>query len=317
MNRPPKSSSSADGSGAVNGTPAPRWSGRTRGGYWGNWFFVRLVRHLGVRWAYGWLVFVAAYFTLASPKSFRCSRDYLRRVLGPRAAWHWPLLVYRHFFAFGITLLDRLAAIMGDTRMQCRFDGEEQFVEALDRGRGVLLLGSHVGNWEMGAHLLGRLGRPVNLVVLERERDQIRRLFGEALERRQFRLLTTDEHPLRGVPILAALRRGEIVALHGDRSFGTHDLALPFLGGIARFPVGPYLLAAASGAPLFQVFAIREGIGRYRFFTYPAQYLDKRTLREEPEAFRAAVVQYVERLIVVVREHPFQWHNIYPYWEAG
>jgi predicted LPLAT superfamily acyltransferase len=92
---------------------------------------------------------------------------------------------------------------------------------------------------------------------------------------------------------------------------------LPFLGGIARFPVGPYLLAAASGAPLFQVFALREGIGRYRFFTHPAQYLNKRILRKEPEALRAVVVQYVERLTAVVREHPFQWHNIYPYWEAG
>ena len=39
--------------------PAVHWSGRTRGGYFGNWFFVQLIRFMGVRWAYAWLVFVA------------------------------------------------------------------------------------------------------------------------------------------------------------------------------------------------------------------------------------------------------------------
>jgi lauroyl/myristoyl acyltransferase len=230
------------------------------------------VRHLGVRWALWVVVFVAAYFTLASPKSFRCSRDYLRRVLGPRAVWHWPLLVYRHFFAFGITLLDRLAAIMGDTRMQCRFDGEEQFVEALDRGRGVLLLGSHVGNWEMGAHLLGRLGRPVNLVVLERERDQIRRLFGAALERRQFRLLTTDEHPLRSVPILAALRRGENRGVAWGSQFRHPRPGLALSGRDRAVSRGP--LSACRRQRRTTVPGVRPP-GRHRplrFFTYPAQY---------------------------------------------
>jgi predicted LPLAT superfamily acyltransferase len=169
----------------------------------------------------------------------------------------------------------------------------------------------------MGAHLLGRLGRPVNLVVLEREREQIRRLFGRALEGREFRLLTTDQHPLRSVPILAALRRGEVVALHGDRSLGTNDLSLPFLGGRARFPVGPYLLAAASGAPLFQVFALRERLGSYRFFSHPPQFLDKRTLRRDPQALRAALVLYVDRLADVARQSPFQWHNFYPFWEES
>ncbi len=292
------------------------WSGRTRGGYFGNWFFVQLIRMFGVRWAYAWLVFVAAYFTLASPRSFRCSKDYLRRVLGPRRFWQWPFLVYRHFFSFGITLLDRLAVIMGRSRIECRFEGEERFRECLAQGRGILLLGAHVGNWEVGGHLLGRLGKPVNLVVLEKERERIRQLFDRALEDRQFRLLTTDEHPLRSIPIVSALRRGEIVALHGDRSLGTGDVRLPFLGGHARFPVGAYWLAAASGAPIFQVFVMRERLGAYRFLTYPAQFIDKQTLRQQPDALNEFARVYVERLTEAVRQYPFQWYNIYPFWES-
>jgi predicted LPLAT superfamily acyltransferase len=297
-------------------SPDVRWSGRTRGGYFGNWFFVQVIRRLGVRWAYAWLAFVAAYFTLAAPRSFRCSVDYLKRVVGPQPGWKWPVLVYRHFFSFGFTLLDRLAVIMGRGRIECRFEGEALFREYVEQGKGVILLGAHLGSWEIGGHLLGRLGKPVNIVVLEREQERVRRLFERALETKQFRLLTTDERPLRSIPILAALRRGEIVALHGDRSFGGADLALPFLGGTARFPVGPFLLAAASGAPLFQVFVVRERLGHYRFFSYPAKFIPRELLRANPEALREHVSEYAQRLATAARQYPFQWYNIYPFWEA-
>jgi predicted LPLAT superfamily acyltransferase len=296
-------------------TPPP-WTGRARGGYWGNWFFIHLVRWFGLRCAYAWLLGVAAYFTVANPRSFRCSLGYLERVLGPQPLWKQPWLVYRHYLAHGVTLLDRLAVIMGRGRVDCRFEGEGMLADCLARGQGILLLGAHLGNWEMGGHLLSRLGRKVNLVVLEREAEQIRALFDQALPNRTFHLLSTDAHPLRSIPILAALRRGEIVALHGDRTFGGADMAVPFLGAPARFPVGPYLLAAASGAPLFQVFSVRERLGQYRFFTHPPERVGREMLRAGAEALRPQVLAYVERLAAVARQYPFQWSNFYPFWEG-
>jgi len=306
---------SAAGNTATAASPA-RWTGRTRGGYFGNWFFVQLIRFLGLRVAYVWLVFVAAYFTFASPRSYRASVNYLRRVLGPKPWWRWPPLVYRHFFSFGVTLLDRLAVVMGRHPMHCSFEGEERFQEYLKQGRGIILLGAHVGGWEMGGHLLGRFGIPVNLVVLEKEQEHIRRLFDRALEGKQFRILTADENPLRSVPIIAALRRGEMVGLHGDRAFGGTDLTAPFLGGQARFPIGAYHLAAVTGAPIFQVFAVRERIGHYRFFTFPPRFVTRDDVRRNPAALRECVGQYAARLESVLRQYPFQWYNIYGFWEA-
>jgi predicted LPLAT superfamily acyltransferase len=292
-----------------------RWTGRTRGGYFGNWWFVQLIRFLGLRWAYAWLVPVAAYFTVFSPRSYRSSVDYFRRVLEPQPFWKWPLLVCRHNFSFGVTLLDRVAVIMKQTKIECRFEGEHLFREQLDQGRGIILLGAHLGSWETGGHLLGRLGKTVNIVVLEREEARVRNLLDRALEAKNFRLLTTDEHPLRSIPIAAALRRGEIVALLGDRSFGGADLAVPFLGGMARFPTGPYLLAAVSGAPLFQVFVVRERLGHYRFVSFPARFIGRELLRAGPDALRPHVAEYAERLAAVARQYPFQWYNFYPFWE--
>jgi predicted LPLAT superfamily acyltransferase len=287
----------------TTGADSVRWSGRTR--------------VLGVRWAYAWLVFVAAHFTVANPRSFHCSVDFLQRVLGPQPFWKKPLLVYRHFFSFGVTLIDRVAVITGRTRIECRFEGEPMFKQFLDRGRGIILLGAHVGSWEIGGHLLGRFGVPVNIVVLDREEARLGQLFDRALEGKMFRLLTTDGHPLRSIPIAAALRRGEIVALLGDRSFGGADRPAEFLGGTARFPTGPYLLAAATGAPVFQVFVVRERIGHYRFFTFPPKLIGRELRRAGPEALQTCVAEYARHLATTARQYPFQWFNIYPFWEAA
>ena len=295
----------------------PAWTGRTRGGYFGNWFFIQLVRVCGVHCAYAWLVFVAAYFTLASPRSYRFSIQFLESVFGQQSWWKRPFLVYRHFFSHGVTLLDRLAFFIGRNKFECRLTGDELLKEQLDQGKGVILLGAHVGSWEIGGQLLVSLGKPVNLVVMEKEATQIRVLFERALRGRQFRLLTIDDHPLRSIPIIAALRRGEIVALHGDRSFGGADLSIPFLGAPARFPLGAYRLSAASGAPIFHVFSLREKIGQYRFFAHPAKAVGRELLRAGDDAIRPYVLQFVERLTHVVRQYPFQWCNFYPFWEAG
>ena len=294
---------------------AVRWSGRSRGGVFGNWWFLQLIRFFGVGGAYAFLVPVAGYFTLCNPTGYRCSQDYLRRVLGPQPFWKWPLLVYRHFFSFGVTLLDRAAVIMGRARMTWTINDTALLTEYLDRGQGIILLGSHLGSWELGGQLLNRLGKPVNIVILEKEEARMRQMFDRALSARTFKLIATDGHPLRSIPIAAALRRGEIVALLGDRTFGGADVRVPFLGGAARFPVGPYLLAAMTGAPIFQTFAVRERLGHYRFFSQPAKFIPRATARAGPEALAPHVAEYAQRLAEVAKRYPFQWFNIFPFWD--
>jgi len=297
-------------------SPAP-WSGRMRGGYFGNWFFIQLIRWFGVWPAYLWLLFVAAYFTVAHRQSYAASTDYLQRLLGPLPAWRRPWLVYRHFLAHGITLVDRLAVLMGRHSIQCVFEGEDQFHPYLEQHRGIILLGAHLGCPELGGHFLGRFDIPVNLIVIERELASLQGLLNSAASGKRFRILTADDNPLRSVPILAALRRGEIVTLLGDRSFGGADVEVSFLGGRTRLPVGPYRLAAASGAPLFQVFVVREKLGCYRFASLPPEFVSRDQLRADPQAAAAYAQRYADRLETLVRRYPFQWANFFPYWNRS
>ena len=75
-------------------------SGRLRGGRWGIWFFITMLRLLGLRLTYALLVPPAIYFTFVSP-DVAATMDYHRRVFGPRPWWKRRRLVFRHFLSFG------------------------------------------------------------------------------------------------------------------------------------------------------------------------------------------------------------------------
>ena len=68
-------------------SPSPTWTGRTRGGYYGNLFFIKMLRAFGLRGAFLPLPFVCAYYLLAHPAATRASAEYLARIFGPLPAW--------------------------------------------------------------------------------------------------------------------------------------------------------------------------------------------------------------------------------------
>ncbi len=296
--------------------PAPRWTGRTRGGVFGNWFFITVCRLFGIRVAYFFLVFVAAYFLLGARRAARSSSEYLQRLLGPLSFFRRTVHVYRHFFNYGMALLDRVAILSGrGGAFTYAYDGEEHLREALAEKKGLILLTSHTGNWEAASHLLTRLEAPCSIVGVDNEIEPIRRLLSGAMKERHVRMISAAGRFEHSVEIIAALRRGEIVAMMGDRGGGPPIVETDFLGKPAPFPAGAFLLAAVTGAPLVQVFSFREKGFRYRFTGFPPERLEPPS-RDERRAFlEACVRRYVERLESMVRKHPHQWYNFYPFWE--
>jgi predicted LPLAT superfamily acyltransferase len=311
--------------GQEQGTAAERparWTGRTRGGLVGNWIFVTVVRWLGLYAGYALLVPVAFYFLFFARGARRASEEYRRRIgLGGRS---WPgrmLGAFRHFYAFGQILLDRVAIIGGlASRFRFRFDGEEHMAAALREGRGLVLVSAHCGNWEAAAHLLARLGARVNVVVYEGEVAHVRRYFDRVLRERSFSLIAVDGSAEGSLAIMAALARGEVVAMHGDRlapGSEAHGVTVDFLGAPARLPAGPHLLAALSGAPLVHVFAMRVRAYQYHFTAFPAEHPALEGRERRRQQLETWAGRFAGRLEQKLREHPLQWHNFYDFWAAA
>jgi len=301
--------------------PSPgsqHWSGtgRLRGGRGGIWFFITVLRVLGLRLTYALLPPVAAYYSFASP-DMQATMDYHKRVYGKVSWWKRRWLVFRHFLSFGIALIDRTAILAGKTRhFSFSFDGEEHLRAAVAEGHGVLLLTAHIGNWEAAGQLLSRLDVPVNVAGFDHETPGIRALLNQS-SKANFRLVPLTGSPTDTIPLVAAMRRGEIVAMMGDRAYGSPSAPIAFFGGMARFPIGAYVMAAIAGAPLVHVFNLREQGGHYRFIGFAPQRPQMPAHDKRDAYLRDCATRFARDLESIVKCDPLQWYNFYPFWEES
>jgi predicted LPLAT superfamily acyltransferase len=295
--------------------PSGHWSGsgKMRGGRWGIWFFITVLRVLGLRVAHVLAAPTALWFAFVSP-DVPATMDFHRRVLGPQPWWKRRWLVFQHFLSFGRALIDRTAILSGDRQhFSFSFDGETHLRDALAEGRGVLLLTAHIGNWEAAGALLSRLNVPINVTGFDNESAAVRSLFDEA-SKAKVRLLPLTGSPTDVIPLVAALRRGEVVAMLGDRAYGSPSADVPFIGGTAAFPVGGYVMAAIAGAPLVHVFSLSEPRGHYHFFAFPPQR-PKLPPHDQRDAYlRNCAARFSHDLETILKRDPLQWYNFFPFW---
>ena len=179
----------------------------------------------------------------------------------------------------------------------------------LDDAVGVVSVTAHVGNWEMAGRLLaGRTRRRTHVVVAPEAvagLDRWVRRDGDGV-----RFVARGPVSV-GVELVAALRRGEVVALQGDRAIGTQgDLLIPFFGRPAPFPLGPFILARAAGVPVMAAFCLLDADDRYTVRLAPPVTVER---GGEAEAAR----QWVGLLEDVVREYPTQWFNFFDVWNPS
>jgi len=251
---------------------------------------------------------------LAMPRERRAARRNLQRVTR-RGGWASRGMAFRLFYNFskfmvGYTDLMRLP----DEALRSRVDGgiEERIRidDLLKEGRGLIVLTLHLGNWEMGLLHLAGLGCPVN-VVLRSEDSGAAPFEEEARRRAGVRVVPAGESAWNGLDLLLALRRGEIVAIQGDRAFGPLRERTTVFGAGLDLPSGPFLLGQASGAPILVVCVPIRGHSRYRIVVEgPLR------VAPGPEGVREAVAAFARVLERFVGDHPTQWFNFYDVWEG-
>jgi Kdo2-lipid IVA lauroyltransferase/acyltransferase len=171
---------------------------------------------------------------------------------------------------------------------------------------GVVSVTAHVGNWEMAGRLLaGRTRRRTHVVVAPEAVAGLERWVRRDGDGVRF----VARGPVGvGVELVAALRRGEVVALQGDRAIGTQgDALIPFFGRPAPFPLGPVILARAAGVPVVAAFCLLEPDDRYTVRIAPAVTVER---GQEVDVAR----RWVAILEEVAREYPTQWFNFFDVW---
>ncbi len=185
-------------------------------------------------------------------------------------------------------------------------DGLDVMKAAVARGKGVLLVGGHVGNWELGVRGAARCGTPVFAVARRLGSPRVESAIAHFRESGGVHTLTRGA---RGASVAAyrTLRNGHILACMMDRMSSGRRIAVPFLGAHIRIPVGPIVLARRAGAAIIVGGARRrrDGSTYVRLYELPPAP-DGADETEDDVARRVAA-----ELDAFVTATPEQWYWIY------
>lgn len=290
------------------------WKGKTRGGTFGYLFFIYLIRHLGIKAAYGFLRLVVIYFIPFAPKATAAIWFYARRILRYNHIGS-AIMLLRNYYRLGQTLIDKVAIANGlIDRYQFKFNNYQPFIDLLNSNQGVIMIGAHVGNWEIGAPFFDRYGKKINIVMYDAEHRKIKEILEKNGTNKEYKFIPVNEDDLTHVfRITEALREKEYVCFQGDRYVNAEKrLSAYFLGRKAYFPAGPFLLAARMKVPVVFYFAMREPGCSYQFHFIIAHEVN-RSKNNKPE--QLLLDQYVKALENIMKQYPEQWFNYYKFWD--
>lgn len=285
------------------------------GGSIGMRLLVSVALGLGRKVARVVLLPVAAYFMLRRGPERRASRAYLARAFGRAPTW---LEVARHFHAFAGVTLDRVYFLTDNLwRFDMRLLGLEQLHLAMDLGRGVLLIGAHVGSFD-ALRAASTLRPDVTLrVVLDAAHSPA---LSAILKQLNPQIAAGIIDPRRdgtsvALEIGAALNEGALVTMLADRGRpGNATASVDFLGQHAEFPTAPWQIAAALHVPIVLCVGLYRGGNRYdlhfELLTERLQ-IDRQQRQQQLHEW---VQDFAHRLAALLRTAPYNWFNFYDFW---
>ena len=272
-----------------------------------------LARVVPVRVSYSITVTLADLNFFLNAKSRRAVILNLRRVFGDSVSdKELTKIAKKTFRNFGQCIVDflRFPGISSESiTSNVNMDMVRVVREEFRKGRGVIFFGAHVGNWELGGAILSLSGFPLSVVAMPHTNERIDRFF---VRRRTKKGIGVVSRARATNELVGSLRRGECIAILGDRNILGPGMETEFFGSPALVPYGHVVLSLRTGAPIVPGFVVRESRSRFKFYV-------EEPIR--PGAGQGAFEDMMRRCIGVmekyVRLYPDQWFTFEPIWREA
>jgi predicted LPLAT superfamily acyltransferase len=257
---------------------------------------------------------ICAYYLASSRQPSRAIRAYLTRALGRQIGW---CDLYRQYHRFASTLLDRVYLLTGQgSRFDIDLRGLDVLKDRVARGQGCILLGSHLGSFEI-VRAIGLNQRDVEIKVLMHEQHipMIRDLFRDLNPEVADSVIQTGS-PNTMLQVKECLDRGGVVGILADRLVNQNQARdCKFFGKLARFPAGTMWLASILKMPVILFFGLYRGGNRYevQFELFAEEIAIDRQHRDQE--VQQWTQRYADRLEYHCRLAADNWFNFYDFWE--
>ena len=256
---------------------------------------------------------ICVYFLVFSRQAPHAIRPYLIRALGRPIGWRD---LYSQYHCFASTLLDRIYLLAGQYgRFDIDIRGLDLLKDRLARGQGCILLGSHLGSFEI-VRAIGLTQGDLEIKILMHEQNtpMIRDIFRDLNPAVAGAVIQTGL-PDTMLRVKECLDRGGVVGILGDRLL-KQDQATPckFFGKLARFPAGPMWLTSILKVPVILFFGLYRGGNRYEvhFELFAEEVtIDRRHRDQEIQQWTQ---RYADRLEHSCRLAADNWFNFYDFW---
>jgi predicted LPLAT superfamily acyltransferase len=269
---------------------------------------------------YAWIV--ATGFFLLFPLRVGNSVRLYRALYPDRHRLFHLWCTWRQFHNFTDVFMDRFLLQESD-ELTFTSEGCEHLEKSIDDGKGGILLMSHMGNWDVAAHLLKRKVNRIRLLLYMgvKQKEQIEQIQKESLSQSGIQIIAVEQDGGSPMDILEGIRfieSGGVVSLTGDFVWEKDQRTVPvkFLGREILLPEAPHLLALLSGAPLFIFFAFRTGKNQYHFTMSEPIALVCTSREERTGAIRQSAQKYADILETTLGNYPLQWYHFEPFLTA-
>ena len=281
----------------------------------GHNIFYAILLLFGQAGAYLLLLPVILSYLICSRKIHRDVAHYMKR----RFPEHSPVQLWfdtcRLVYSFGQVLVDRgWLGVRRGARLNGDLVGNDELVKLVAKGKGMVLLTAHVGNWQTAlAHLCG-FKVPVNSLMHYEQEAVAKHYFDLRSEGVPFKIINSDGFMGGMIESTAALQRGEVVSMMADRYAGGPYSEVTFLGDKVRLPVAAYSLAAATGAPVVILLAAKTGRRDYNMKLWDVFYPEAVERHNRQENLRKWARRFAKSMEEYVKEYPYQWYNFFDFW---
>jgi len=224
---------------------------------------------------------------------------------GQNNSWHKQVM-NDSYHNLGITMVELLALKSFDDdeiREYIRYSNIEMINELHSRGKGVILLSGHFGNWELLAYSAGLFsGLPVMIIVKPQKNKVADKLLNSYRTQRGNSVISMYN---AAFTIFKTLKKGGVIALLADQSATKDkDIFMDFFGIPAATYESPAELALKLDVPIVMGFAVRQKDGSY--------YVDLQEIKHDDlEHSSEGIVELTRRHVLAlenaIRDNPGHW----------